>query len=64
MLFRSGAGADAKAVAYVALSVDRGARAWGVGSHASIVTSSLSAVVSALNRARARAATAPARAAE
>jgi len=46
-----GAGADAKAVSYVALSIDGGARAWGVGSHASIVTSSLSAIVSALNRA-------------
>ncbi len=46
-----GAGADAQAVAYVALSLAGEQRAWGVGSHESIVTASLSAIISALNRA-------------
>lgn len=48
-----GSGAAAQAVAYVAVSVEGGAQAFGVGRHASIVTASLSAIVSALNRARA-----------
>ncbi len=45
-----GAGADAKAVAYVAIALAGEPRVWGVGSHASIVTASLSAIISALNR--------------
>ncbi len=49
-----GAGADARAVAYVALSIDGGPRTWGVGMHASIVTASLTAVMGAVNRARGR----------
>ncbi len=45
-----GSGADAKAVSYVELSVgDR--EIWGVGMHNDIVTSSLRAIVSGLNRA-------------
>jgi 2-isopropylmalate synthase len=48
-----GAGSDATAAAYVA--VDTGARdvVWGVGLHESIVSASLRAIVSAVNRIRA-----------
>ncbi|MEZ5246365.1 MAG: 2-isopropylmalate synthase [Acidimicrobiales bacterium] len=48
-----GAGSDATAAAYVA--VDTGARdvVWGVGLHESIVSASLRAIVSAVNRMRA-----------
>lgn len=45
-----GAGADAEAVAYVALQI-RGAVYYGVGSNADVVLASLHALVSALNRA-------------
>ena len=43
-------GGDAKAAAYLECAVD-GRVLWGVGIHSSIVTASLKAVVSALNRA-------------
>jgi 2-isopropylmalate synthase len=43
------AGADAEAVAYVETTDRNGATGWGVGIHASILTASLQAVVSALN---------------
>ncbi len=45
-------GSDATAVAYVETQVD-GAVKWGVGLHPSILTASLRAIVSALNRQRA-----------
>jgi 2-isopropylmalate synthase len=45
----AGRGADAEAVAYVALRAG-GDRFWGVGRHASIVRASLDAVCAALNR--------------
>jgi 2-isopropylmalate synthase len=44
-------GADAAAVAYVEARIDGGKPHWGVGIHESIVTASLRAVVSAVNRA-------------
>ena len=48
-----GAGADARAVAYV--EVETGGRTlWGVGQHANIVTASLTALCSAVNRATRR----------
>nr|HPQ84783.1 alpha-isopropylmalate synthase regulatory domain-containing protein [Actinomycetota bacterium] len=43
-------GGDAKAAAYLECAVD-GKVLWGVGIHSSIVTASLKAVVSAMNRA-------------
>jgi 2-isopropylmalate synthase len=46
-----GNGRDAKAVAYVVLADAEGRKCAGVGVHASIVTASLSAIASALNRA-------------
>ena len=46
-----GGGADASAVAYVEAKVGDGKVRWGVGIHANIVTASLRAVVSAVNRA-------------
>jgi 2-isopropylmalate synthase len=45
-----GGGADASAVAYVEAKVGDGKVRWGVGIHANIVTASLRAVVSAVNR--------------
>src|SRR5207244_11133455 len=45
-----GAGADAKAAAYIEAAVGDHVL-WGVGIHASIVTASLRAVASAINRA-------------
>ena len=45
-----GAGADASAVAYVEVKVGDGRPRWGVGIHGNIVTASLRAVVSAVNR--------------
>ncbi len=45
-----GAGADAKAVCYMELRVD-GQELWGVGIHSDIVTASLRAIVSGVNRA-------------
>jgi 2-isopropylmalate synthase len=45
----AGAGADAEAVAYVETIDHNGDTGWGVGRHASILTASLRAVVSALN---------------
>jgi 2-isopropylmalate synthase len=44
-------GGDAQAAAYVECDVD-GATVWGVGVHPNIVTASLTAVASAVNRAR------------
>ena len=44
-------GSDAKAAAYLECAVD-GHVLWGVGIHSSIVTASLKAVVSAVNRAQ------------
>jgi 2-isopropylmalate synthase len=46
-----GAGSDAKAVCYMELKVD-GQELWGVGMHSDIVTASLRAMVSGVNRAR------------
>ena len=46
----TGAGADAKAAAYIEASIGEDVL-WGVGIHESIVTASLQAVVSAVNRA-------------
>jgi 2-isopropylmalate synthase len=45
-----GGGADARAVAYVEARVAGGRPCWGVGIHDSIVTASLFAVMSAINR--------------
>jgi 2-isopropylmalate synthase len=45
-----GGGADASAVAYVEMKVGDGKPRWGVGIHGNIVTASLRAVVSAVNR--------------
>ncbi len=45
-----GKGADAKAVSYVELRLD-GRELWGVGMHTDIVTASMRAIVSGLNRA-------------
>lgn len=47
-----GGGADATAVAYVEIRDTNNNICWGVGVHPSIVTASLKAVVSALNRAK------------
>ncbi|MFT7600701.1 MAG: 2-isopropylmalate synthase [Acidimicrobiales bacterium] len=44
-----GAGADAKAVSYLELKVD-GVELWGVGMHSDIVTASLRALISGVNR--------------
>ncbi len=49
-----GNGRDARAVAYVTLSDANGKKSTGVGVHSSIVTASLSAITSALNRAGAK----------
>jgi 2-isopropylmalate synthase len=46
-----GKGSDAVAVAYVEISTPRGMAMFGVGRHANIVTASLLAVLSAVNRA-------------
>jgi 2-isopropylmalate synthase len=54
------AGGDATAAAYVECAVD-GRVLWGVGIDPNIVTASLKAVVSAINRAKRDAATSPAR---
>jgi 2-isopropylmalate synthase len=45
-----GHGADAEAVAYVRLQTSAGTSAFGVGRHQDIVTASLRAVASGLNR--------------
>lgn len=45
-----GGGADASAVAYVEARVGDGRSRWGVGIHGNIVTASLRAVISAVNR--------------
>jgi 2-isopropylmalate synthase len=45
-----GEGADARAVAYVETRTPEGKARWGVGVDANIVTASLRAVVSAVNR--------------
>ncbi len=45
-----GAGADARAVSYMEMKVD-GTSLWGVGMHTDILTASLRAIVSAVNRA-------------
>jgi 2-isopropylmalate synthase len=45
-----GGGADASAVAYVEVKVGDGRPRWGVGIHGNIVTASLRALVSAVNR--------------
>ena len=47
------AGSDARAAAYVEVERPDGRRFWGVGIHGSIVTASLRAVLSAMNRAAA-----------
>jgi 2-isopropylmalate synthase len=47
-----GKGANAVSVAYVELSLDGGGSSYGVGRHESIVTASLLAVLSAINRIR------------
>ena len=47
-----GGGADTRAAAFVELSDAEGRRRWGVGLHANIVTASLRAVLSAVNRLR------------
>jgi len=46
-----GAGADAQAVCYMELKVE-GKELWGVGMHGDIVTASLRAIISGVNRAR------------
>jgi 2-isopropylmalate synthase len=48
-----GAGSDATAVAYVETTSADGTVKWGVGQHESILTASLRAIVSAVNRRRA-----------
>jgi 2-isopropylmalate synthase len=48
-----GAGSDATAVAYVETTSSDGTVKWGVGQHESILTASLRAIVSAVNRRRA-----------
>ena len=50
----SGSGASAMAAAYVEISGADGAPVFGIGRHANIVTASLRAVLSAVNRAEAR----------
>jgi 2-isopropylmalate synthase len=52
-----GGGADARAAAYVEAETEDGQIVWGVGMHLNIVTASLRAVASAVNRAAAIAAT-------
>ena len=47
-----GAGSDATAVAYVETQSSDGVVRWGVGQHESILTASLRAIVSAVNRRR------------
>ena len=47
-----GAGADAKAVAYVETVDAEGVTRWGIGTHPNIVTASLRAVLSAAERSR------------
>ena len=47
----TGSGADATAVAYIEAQKDGGRTLWGVGMHPNIVTASLKAVTSAVNRA-------------
>ncbi|NGM90877.1 2-isopropylmalate synthase, partial [Parapusillimonas sp. SGNA-6] len=49
-----GAGADAQAVAYLELRVDEAQTLFGVGMDANIISASLKAIVSGLERARAR----------
>ncbi len=49
-----GAGADAQAVAYLELRVDEAQTLFGVGMDANIVSASLKAIVSGLERARAQ----------
>ncbi|MEM9607310.1 MAG: 2-isopropylmalate synthase [Actinomycetota bacterium] len=49
-----GGGADANAVAYVELVSTGGDPVWGVGMHKSIVTASLRAIASAINRGHAK----------
>ena len=46
-----GSGSDATAVAYVEISVSRGVQLFGVGRHSNIITASLLALLSAVNRA-------------
>jgi len=46
-----GEGAEATAVAYVELATEEGASVFGVGRSPSLLTASLEAVVSAVNRA-------------
>ena len=46
-----GTGSDATAVAYVEISVSRGVELFGVGRHSNIITASLLALLSAVNRA-------------
>ncbi len=46
-----GSGSDATAVAYVEISVSQGVELFGVGRHSNIITASLLAVLSAVNRA-------------
>lgn len=47
----AGSGASAMAVAYVEINTGEGTSVFGVGHHANIVTASLQAVISAMNRA-------------
>jgi 2-isopropylmalate synthase len=47
----TGSGADATAIAYIEAQRDDGRRTWGVGMNQNIVTASLKAVTSAVNRA-------------
>jgi 2-isopropylmalate synthase len=47
----TGSGADATAIAYIEAQRDDGMRTWGVGMNPNIVTASLKAVTSAVNRA-------------
>ena len=46
-----GSGSDAMAIAYVQISVGRGMELFGVGRHSNIITASLLALVSGVNRA-------------
>ena len=48
----SGTGSDSKACAYIGLSDAYGTLIWGVGTDDDIITASLHALVSAVNRAR------------
>ncbi len=54
-----GGGADTRAAAFVELSDEAGERLWGVGLHANIVTASLRAVLSAVNRLNQKSGSAP-----